>query len=94
MSVDPFAQQTGGEVIKAEKSEVNARLALLIDHLRTRYSLAFGPKRELADGSFRHIKLMLTPAAQKRWGDAVVRTKPGYYARPRSQNLPAAQRPQ
>ncbi len=83
MSVDPFANQTGGEVVKSNKTEVNARLALLIDHLRTRYSLGFSPKKEQADGSFRRIRLVLTPETQKRLGDVVVRAKQGYYARPR-----------
>ncbi len=85
MTVDPFANQTGGEVIKSSKSEVNARLALLIDHLRTRYSLGFSPKKEQADGSFRRIRLALTAESQKRLGDPVVRAKQGYYARPRKQ---------
>jgi VWFA-related protein len=83
MTVDPFANQTGGEVIRAQKTEVNPRLALLIDHLRTRYSLGFSPKREQADGQFRTIKLGLTAEAQKRLGDLVVRTRQGYYAHPR-----------
>ncbi|HKQ77142.1 MAG TPA: VWA domain-containing protein [Blastocatellia bacterium] len=82
MTVDPFATQTGGEVIKSDKTEVNARLALLIDHLRNRYSLGFSPKKEQADGSFRRISLALTNEAQKRLGDIVIRTKQGYYARP------------
>jgi VWFA-related protein len=82
MTVDPFAAQTGGEVIKSDKTEVNARLALLIDHLRTRYSLGFISKKEQSDGSFRRISLALTPEARKRLGDIVIRTKQGYYARP------------
>ena len=86
MTVDPFATQTGGEVIKSDKTEVNARLALLIDHLRTRYSLGFSPKKEQADGSFRRISLALTSEAQKRLGDVVIRTKQGYFARPQKQN--------
>src|SRR5262245_56154982 len=86
MSVDPFANQTGGEVINSDKTEVNARLGLLIDHLRNRYSLGFSPKKEQADGSFRRISLALTNEAQKRLGDVVIRTKQGYYARPQKQN--------
>ena len=84
MSIDLFVSQTGGEVIKAEKSGVSAHLALLIDHLRTRYSLGFSPKRELRDGRFRQIKLGLTPEAQQRLGEVVIRTRQGYYARPRN----------
>src|SRR5215475_10859900 len=86
MSVDPFATQTGGEVIKSNKTEINARLALLIDHLRNRYSLGFSPKKEQADGSFRRISLALTTEAQKRLGDIVIRNRQGYYARPQKQN--------
>jgi len=82
MTVDPFAAQTGGEVIKSDKTEVNARLALLIDHLRTRYTLGFISKKEQADGNFHQISLALTPEARKRLGDVVIRTKQGYYARP------------
>lgn len=80
MSVDPFASQTGGEIIKAQKTEVNERLALLIDHLRTRYSLGFSPKHD-TDGRFRQLRLVLTADAQKRLRDPVLRTKRGYYAR-------------
>src|SRR5262245_44980156 len=86
MSVDPFANQTGGEVINSDKTEVNARLGLLIDHLRTRYSLGFSSKKEQADGSFRRISLALTSEARKRLGDIVIRAKQGYYARPQKQN--------
>jgi len=86
MTVDPFAIQTGGEVIKSDKTEVNNRLALLIDHLRNRYSLGFSPKKEQADGSFHRISLALTIEAQKRLGDVVIRNKQGYYARPQKQN--------
>src|SRR5262245_20654364 len=86
LSVDPFANQTGGEVIKSDKTVVNARLALLIDHLRTRYSLGFSSKKEQADGSFRRISLALTSEARKRLGDIVIRAKQGYYARPQKQN--------
>jgi hypothetical protein len=83
MSVDPFANQTGGEVIKSAKTEVNTRLALLIDHLRTRYSIGFSPKREQIDGSYHRINLTLSADARKRLGDVVIRTRQGYYARRR-----------
>jgi VWFA-related protein len=86
MSVDPFASQTGGEVIKSDKTEVNSRLALIIDHLRTRYTLGFISKKDQSDENFRRISLALTPEARKRLGDVVIRTKQGYYARPKKAN--------
>jgi Ca-activated chloride channel family protein len=90
-TVDPFAVQTGGEMIKSDKAVINERLALLIDHLRTCYSLGFSPKQERADGSFRRISLSLTREAQKRLGDVVIKTKQGYYARRQKQNPAASQ---
>jgi VWFA-related protein len=85
MTIDTFAQQTGGELINAPSLEIHLRLAQLIDHLRTRYSLGFSPKREQADGGFRQIRLVLTTEAKKRYGDVVIKTKQGYYAKPRNQ---------
>ncbi len=84
MTIDPIANLTGGELINAPSLEINARLGQLIDHLRTRYSLGFSPKRERADGGYRQIRLALTPETQKRLGDVVIKTKQGYYAKPRS----------
>ncbi|HKX27133.1 MAG TPA: VWA domain-containing protein [Blastocatellia bacterium] len=81
MTIDPFANQTGGEIAKAATLEISARLAQLIDHLRTRYSLGFSPKRELTDGGYRQIKLVLTPAARKRLGEVIIKTKQGYFAK-------------
>jgi VWFA-related protein len=83
MSLDPFALQSGGEVIKSTKTEINSRLAQLIDHLRTRYSLGFTPKREQVDGKYHRIGLALNAETRKRLGEVIVRTRQGYYARPR-----------
>ncbi|MBK6799032.1 MAG: VWA domain-containing protein [Acidobacteria bacterium] len=81
MSVDPFANQTGGELLKTPSFEISERLAQLIDHLRTRYSLGFTSKRDSTDGRYHRLKLALSSAAQKRLGDVLIRTKEGYYAR-------------
>lgn len=84
-SVDPFAAQTGGEVLRALKTEINLRLATLIDHLRTRYSLGFSSRRERHDDSFRRIAVNLTPEARKRFGEVTIRSRQGYYARAHKQ---------
>jgi VWFA-related protein len=86
MTIDAFANQTGGELINAPGLEIHLRLAQLIDHLRTRYSLGFTPRRDQADGGFRQIKLALTTEARKRYGDVVIKTKQGYYAKRRNQS--------
>jgi VWFA-related protein len=88
MTIDPFANQTGGEIIQSPSLEINVRLAQLIDNLRNRYSLGFISKREQVDGSYRRLRLVLTPETQKRLGEVVIKTKEGYYARPRGQRTP------
>jgi VWFA-related protein len=85
MTIDPFANQTGGEIIQSPSLEINVRLAQLIDNLRNRYSLGFISKREQVDGSYRRLRLVLKPETQKRLGEVVIKTKEGYFARPRGQ---------
>jgi VWFA-related protein len=84
-SISTYANKTGGEVMKAEQDEVNLALAKVIDHLRTRYSLGYESSNPKRDGKFRKIKLRLAPEVEKREGKLVMRTKQGYYARPRDQ---------
>jgi len=81
MTIDQFANQTGGELMKAPSTEISARLSQLIDHLRTSYSIGFSPGRDQSDGRYRRITISLTPQAKKRLGDVTVRFKQGYYAR-------------
>jgi VWFA-related protein len=83
MSIDPFANQTGGEVLNATRVDINSRLALLVDHLRTRYSLGFAPRRERADGKYHRLSLSLRADVRKQLGDVVVRARQGYLARPK-----------
>ncbi|MFN0084955.1 MAG: VWA domain-containing protein [Blastocatellia bacterium] len=84
MSVDPFANLTGGEVIRSDKTQVNTRLAMLIDHLRTRYSIGFSPRREQIDGNFHRVQLALSAEARGRLGDPAIRARQGYFARQRN----------
>ncbi|HKC63516.1 MAG TPA: VWA domain-containing protein [Pyrinomonadaceae bacterium] len=79
-SLNPYSEETGGEMIGAGKSEVATKLAEMISHLRTRYSLGYKPTNTNEDGTFRRLKLQLaTPATQQE--KLVVKTKKGYYFR-------------
>jgi VWFA-related protein len=78
-AVNSYSEQTGGEVIHADKKEVEAKLTETIRHLRIRYSLGFRPANTKDEQTFRRIKLQLQPATAKRRKDLVVRTKQGYY---------------
>lgn len=81
--VDEFAEPTGGEVMVADALTVNQRLADLISHLRTRYSIGYSPANATRDGRFRRISLGLTKDAAKREGEIAVKTRQGYFARER-----------
>lgn len=82
-AVNTYSEQTGGEILNADRSEVEAKLAETLRHLRMRYSLGFRPTNTEREG-FRRLKVQLLPATAKRIGKAVVRTKPGYYFRRKS----------
>lgn len=58
---------------------MNTKLAELIDHIRTRYSLLYRPSVEQPHGKFCKIKLTVTPKVEKREGKLAVRTSAGYY---------------
>jgi VWFA-related protein len=82
-AVDSFSEQTGGEVMGADKKEVDEKLGEMFARLRTRYSLGFKPANTKEDGKFRRLKLQLMPVAAARNGKVIVVTKQGYYFRRR-----------
>jgi VWFA-related protein len=82
-NLSKVAEETGGEIISANDAELNHSFETLVEHLRTRYSLGFVSTNTKFDGSFRKLKLELSPEAQKRVGKkTVVRTRKGYIATP------------
>jgi VWFA-related protein len=74
-----YAERTGGEVMKSSKAEVSAKLAQLIDEIRTRYTLGYYPSVKQPKGKFCEVKLQIKAETQKREGQLLVRTKKGYY---------------
>ncbi len=72
-----LAEQTGGELIEARKASES--FAEIIERIRGRYSLAYDAPPSAA-GAFRRIRVELAAAARRRYPDAVVRARAGYYA--------------
>jgi VWFA-related protein len=77
--VHKYAERTGGSVMKSGKEEVAAKLAKMIDEIRTRYTLAYYPSLPQPKGKFCVIKIRIRPEAEEREGRLVVRAKTGYY---------------
>lgn len=80
--VNEFVEQTGGEMIGADKKEVDTKLGVVIDRLRARYALGFRPTNAAADDKFRPVEIKVT-ALRKNKEKPLVLTKRGYYFRRR-----------
>jgi VWFA-related protein len=76
--VNKFVEETGGEIIGADKKEVDEKLGLVIDRLRARYQLGFRPANATDDGKFRPVEIKIAET-KKRKENPVVLTKRGYY---------------
>jgi VWFA-related protein len=81
--VNKFVAETGGEMIGADKKEVDAKLALVLDRLRARYALGFRPTIAAAKDEFRLVEIKIS-SARKGKEKPVVLTKRGYYFRRRT----------
>jgi VWFA-related protein len=79
--VDSYSEETGGEVLGADRNEVDTRLAEMFTRLRTRYTLGYRPPENNEEGKFQHVKVQLTPAILKTNKKLVVRARTGYYFR-------------
>jgi VWFA-related protein len=71
-----IAEESGGEAYRVERAD--KVFPILIEHLRTRYSLTFSPP-SAPPGMFRKLRVELTPEAKKKHGNPTVRARSGYY---------------
>jgi VWFA-related protein len=78
--VNDFVERTGGEIVGADKKEVDEKLAVVIDHLRARYTLGFRPTNDRDDGKFRPVEIKISET-RKGNEKPLVLTKRGYYYR-------------
>jgi VWFA-related protein len=79
--VNSYCEETGGEVLGADRKEVDTRLAEMFTRLRTRYTLGYRPPENNEEGKFRRVRVQLTPAVMKTNKKLVVRARNGYYFR-------------
>jgi len=83
MDLEYLANETGGEVLANKPEKLDTTFQTLIDHLRSRYNLAFVSTNKQRDGTTRKLKLDLEPARQKSQGKLVIKARRSYIA-PRS----------
>jgi VWFA-related protein len=81
-AVNPYADETGGEVIGASRREITTRLNEIIGRLRSRYLIGFRPPNTQEDDRFRRLDLRIA-AARSDHNRLRVRARRGYYLRRR-----------
>ena len=78
MDLDYLANETGGEVLANKPEKLDTTFQTMIDHLRSRYNLAFVSTNKKRDGTTRKLKLDVDPAQQKSQGKLVVKARRSY----------------
>lgn len=71
-----IAEETGGEAVKAGNAGVSFRD--MMENIRTRYSIQYSAPEAAAAGSFRRIRVSLSPEARRRHPNAWIRARSGY----------------
>jgi VWFA-related protein len=74
--VHHLAEETGGDVIRADEEQFAFRE--MLERIRWRYTLAYHAPGG-AEGSFRHIHVELSADARRRYPNAVIYARTGYY---------------
>lgn len=80
IDIKQLADETGGEVLEDKPERLDTTFATLIEHLRTRYNLAFVSSNRKRDGGLRKLKIDLTPVTRKSQGNLVVKARRSYVA--------------
>jgi len=83
MDLEYLAYETGGEILANKPEKLDTTFQTLIDHLRSRYNLAFVSTNKKRDGTTRKLKLDIDPARQKSQGKLVIKARRSYIS-PRS----------
>jgi Ca-activated chloride channel family protein len=83
IDLEHLANETGGEVMADKPDKLDTTFQTLIDHLRSRYNMAFVSTNKKRDGTTRKLKLDVDPVRQKSQGKMVIKARRSYIA-PRS----------
>ena len=80
LDIQTLANETGGEVLEDKPENLNTTFQTLMDHLRSRYNLAFVSSNKKRDGTTRKLKIDVSPSLQKSQGKLVVKARRSYVA--------------
>jgi VWFA-related protein len=78
-TIDPIVNATGGELVR-EGVPMGEFLKVALTKFRLQYVLGFHGSREVSQGNpFHRLHIELTAAAKKRYPDAIIRHRQGYF---------------
>lgn len=80
LDIETLANETGGELLRDKPENLNTTFQTLMDHLRSRYNLAFVSSNKKRDGTTRKLKIDLASSSQKSQGQLVVKARRSYVA--------------
>jgi Ca-activated chloride channel family protein len=80
IDIQKLANETGGELLQDKPENLNTTFAMLIEHLRTRYNVAFVSSNKKRDGTLRKLKIELAPATRKTREKLVLTARKSYVA--------------
>ena len=79
LDIQTLANETGGELLRDKPENLNTTFQTLMDHLRSRYNLAFVSSNKKRDGTTRKLKIDMAPTLQQQ-GKLVVKARRSYVA--------------
>lgn len=80
LNIKDIAADTGGELLEDKPEQLDKTFMILMEHLRSRFSLAFVSSNKLRDGSVRKLQIDVTPAVKRARGNLVVKARKSYVA--------------
>jgi len=80
IDIQKLADETGGEVLQDKPENLETTFTTLIEHLRTRYNIAFVSSNKKRDGTLRKLKIELAAATKKTQKNLVVKARKSYVA--------------
>ena len=80
LDIQTLANETGGELLVDKPENLNTTFQTLMDHLRSRYNLAFVSSNKKRDGTTRKLNIDVTEPLQKSQGKLVVKARRSYVA--------------
>ena len=78
LDIETLANETGGEILRDKPENLNTTFQTLMDHLRSRYNLAFVSVEKKRDGTTRKLKIDLASNSQKLQSKLVVKARRSY----------------